>query len=229
MDEPKQFLDRFKEFWQTYNPGRQPTEDVVKSGRKCYQILASKRIDYRTFNRICTQLEADMPELPYSFNLAAYTIDAVLSEREEEAMRQNAYDARPVQLPKEGKEINIDRLKPAIDILNKNCPELGIRGLLERINAHRKNIKTGYLTCKACDNTGYITFSVWTDDDGFKVIMPNKVKVTDNPDYTMVKRCRCPKGQALKEDCRQASFAECGEAAIMNGGQYKDSVDTAPF
>lgn len=219
MIDKEKFRKRYFQFWCHFHQDRKPPDHLKAASDSYRQLLERKKITYEKFDEICTSLQIEQECLPATFNLVAYCIDWAQSEYHEQMMQQASNDKKPIRLPQQGEPIrliNNPRIQGALERIKKSNPKL--LEILERINIHR--IKTPHRVCASCGNTGYVFFG-GTYDEEREIIEP--MKDEKKYDYSIVKRCRCAKGEELNKSCKLATSYECEEAARINSGHYKQS------
>lgn len=159
MDKQR-FMDRYMRFWRHFHPNIQPQKNLKETALGYCQMLTDEKVSYEKFDEICTllQKETKADEMQYSFNLVAYVLDYIRSEYQEKMEWEGS--AQYIPLPQKRTplgQIDIEKLKPSLAILKRNCPNLDMLGMLERINTlraqgHGKEDRY----CQSCSNTGYV-------------------------------------------------------------------------
>ena len=213
------YVKRYLKFWQHFHPEQQINLNLQKTAHEYNDKCIENKIIFDKFDEICTAIENEFVELPYTFNLIAYCLDWILSEKQDQMQNQIDLDNQPIILPQEGKPIRLidnPNIKNALEKIKKNNPAL--LKILERINLHR--VKTTYHVCAACNNTGFVLFGVDYLENGNETI--EVYNHSKNYYLTKVKRCDCSKGQEEKQKCDKASKYECFEAARINSGEDKE-------
>lgn len=125
-------------FWNHFHPGIQAPKNLRDTALYYCEILTRKNVPYEKFDNICSSLEEEQEKIDLNFNIVAYVLDWIRLEYQQKMEQQES--ARYINLPKQRTplgQIDIQKLEPAIKTLEKNCPALGIRELLERINTLR--------------------------------------------------------------------------------------------
>jgi len=147
-------------FWNHFHPGIKTPNNLKDTALGYCQILTRKNVSYEKFNEICSMLQEETlaDEMSYSFNLVAYILDWIRGEHQKKMEEQES--VRYIPLPNKRTplgQIDIEKLKPSLEILTRNCPNLDMLGMLERINTlraqgHGKEDRY----CQSCSNTGYV-------------------------------------------------------------------------
>jgi len=209
MNDLNNFISRYYDFWEYFNPGRSVPGGMAKLAKRYGNNLIAAKVTYHDFNRICEEIEHDLSELPFSFNLPAHVLDMLRIERDDAAMQQQQQDKRPIRLPIEGVAIDLDRsphLRETVEKLRRSGLTNWL-GLLERINARRiaSNGEEEYSRkCAACNGTGFVGFYGFFDHvSGRKTGKLHEV--TDRGGFEFVKRCVCSKGKRMAGDIWQAT------------------------
>ena len=198
--EKNKFLSRYIKFWQHFHIGIKPPNHLRDTAIGYYEILNRKNVTYEKFDEICSMLqeETKADEMGYSFNLVAYVLDYIRCEYQEKMEQQESI--RYIPLPEKRTplgQIDIEKLKPSLKILKRNCPNLDMLGMLERINTFRAQghgKEDRY--CQSCSNTGYVYVG-----------------------EREVACCQCAKGQRIydnqgdKNRIRMATHQECQAVA----------------
>lgn len=213
MDKQR-FLDRYIQFWQDTHPNLSISNNLKETALRYCQKLTCHNITYEKFDEICSALE-ESPEtisINLNFNLVAYVLDYVKSEYQEKMEQQGL--ERYIPLPQKRTplgQIDLKKLESSLKILKRNCPNLDMLGMLERINTLRSQ---GYgkedRYCQSCDNIGY-------------------VYVNNN----LVACCQCAKGERVYnlqgdiEKVRMATYEECQKATQGYKGQQ--AMNGAPL
>ncbi|MFH0987634.1 MAG: hypothetical protein V1841_01940 [Patescibacteria group bacterium] len=222
------FVNRYLDLWLFFNSGKQIPPGLRDTGKRYYQFLSEENVDFKMFDRICKSVEKEFLTLGYDFNLVAYVLDCVRSERAKRVQDEENFYRLPVELPATGKPI-----QPSSPEMEKSLEKLKKAGLfnwislLEKINAKRISGGGKYVMnqCEACNNTGWVP-------------LPNNSVAT----------CLCPRGQKIrnsgkqiesgfsekgkKQVVKQASKEECSSAACGNfvlSGYEKQFVSDVPF
>jgi hypothetical protein len=177
-DNIKEFSARYLDFWKHFNPGRPVTKILLDTAKKYAADQIMFGVRYQDFDRMCRELEHDMSELPYSFNLVAYVCDWVRQERVERILEEENRMRQPIALPVKGTPIVTKNSE--MDLAVEKLKRAGLYnwiGLLERINAKRASgeaVAETQPNCYACSDTG------WVDLHG------------------SVATCVCPRGQRIR-------------------------------
>lgn len=211
----KQFSSRYFDFWQFYNPGRNFPPEIKNTARVYFDRLKEKNIPFAVFDEACRCVEDEFSELPFNFNIVAYTFDLYISKLNEANEREHQFYKSNIPLPTEGKPLPPDKAalfkKRKEDLLAKaeqwakdNDYYIkkfanDFKNITERIYAKRisqpEKAEPGF--CSACNNSGWVSV------------------LRDGVDWA--KRCVCPKGQRIKSGAI-ATSDECIDAAQRNDG-----------
>lgn len=218
----KLFVGRFIDLWMCFNPGKFTSADIRNVGIRYYKILSAEGIDFKTFDLICNSVERDFSSLGYDFNLAAYVMDCVRSERVEKEQERLRVFSEPVELPATSTQLFSEnpRMAESIKILEKRGVN-SFSKVIQKLNTLRqcgKFLNYNY-RCFACMDTGFVAYSVLMTDDKKKF-----VKIREESDSGCVqvtKRCMCHEGSILAACIPQATKQECIEAAKIHGGSME--------
>jgi hypothetical protein len=228
------FTNRYFDFWLSFNPGKSISSGLPIIAKKYYMLLASEGVKYKDFDCICTTLEKEWTSLGYEFNLVAYVLDYLRSERECEQQVKDRSHKDPVVLPAKGEEVA--PMSPAIAkameklritherIVNERGgrDRVDLYPVILRINAKRAKSEIKYIpyNCEACKDTGWVEI-----------------------EKNSVATCTCFKGQRLckkdgeqiefyrddkKYKVKQATVDECKKAAEINNG-HPAILTAVPF
>jgi len=213
------FINRYIKLWRYFHPDYKLNADFQKVAIQYTERLKNKKVSYQKFDEILTAIENEFSELPYGFNLVGYCLDWVKAEHQLKMREEAEFHKQPIKLAPEGATdllINRPFIKSAIE--RNQGKGIDFIKLLSR--AKYRKISLRHDLCYACDDQGYILFGgKYTEDS--QTIEPYNNKKTY--DFTIVKKCRCPKGIDKTKQCVLATISECQQAAQINGGNYQNN------
>jgi len=218
--ETKKYIERYMKFYRRFYPDKSLSKDVRDCALDCYERLIFKKISYAKFDEICTAIESEFTEMPYSFNLVGYCLDWIQSEHREMQQSENEYYKQHIILKSDDSEKLRDRLHIK-SCLERNQDKLDFTKTFGRCIYRIVPFPKNY--CFACTNDGFVLFGVKNTEN------ENHFEPYDNKksyDVTKVKRCRCTRGNSKTKQCDLATVLECQQAAMINGGTFGQE---APF